>query len=42
MSMCMDYAVMNSGWTLMVFFFYTIFFLDVGSPAGTETNAVKK
>ena len=31
MSMMMDYAVMNSGWTLMVFFFYGIFFLDVGS-----------
>ena len=31
MSMMMDYAVMNSGWTLMVFFFYTIFFLDVGA-----------
>lgn len=31
MSMMMDYAVMNSGWTLMVFFFYTIFFLDVGT-----------
>lgn len=30
MSMMMDYAVMNSGWTLMVFFFYTIFFLGVG------------
>ncbi len=42
MSMCMDYAVMNSGWTLMVFFFYTIFFLDVGSPESTGINVVKK
>lgn len=30
MSMMMDYAVMNSGWTLMLLFFYTIFFLDTG------------
>ena len=28
--------------TLLVTTLYTIFFLDVGSPAGTETNAVKK
>ena len=31
MSMMMDYAVMSAGWTLMVFFFYMIFFLDVGT-----------
>ena len=35
LSMMMDYAVMNSGWTLMVFFFYTIFFLDVGAKKHT-------
>ncbi|MCD8020432.1 MAG: hypothetical protein LUF92_12880 [Clostridiales bacterium] len=29
MAVTMDYAVMSSGWTLMVFFFYTIFFLDM-------------
>lgn len=29
MSMMMDYAVMNSGWTLMTFFFYTIFFVNI-------------
>lgn len=34
MSMMMDYAVMNSGWTLMVFFFYTIFFLDTEHDKG--------
>lgn len=28
MSVSMDYAVMVSGWTLMLFFFYMIFFLD--------------
>lgn len=31
MSLMMDYAVMSCGWTLMVFFFYTIFFLDTGN-----------
>lgn len=30
MSVMMDYAVMSCGWTLMVFFFYTLFFLDTG------------
>ena len=39
MSMMMDYAVMNSGWTLMVFFFYMIFFLGVGDK---EDIAVRK
>lgn len=44
MSMMMDYAVMNSGWTLMLFFFYTIFFLDVDgrkrSGGGARENVV--
>lgn len=30
MSVNMDYAVVSSGWTLMLFFFYMIFFLNVG------------
>lgn len=30
MSVMMDYAVMISGWTLMFFFFYMIFFYDTG------------
>lgn len=44
MSMMMDYAVMNSGWTLMLFFFYAIFFLDVDgrkrSGGGARENVV--
>ena len=33
MSVMMDYAVMSCGWTLMAFFFYTVFFLDTGKEA---------
>lgn len=44
MSMMMDYAVMNSGWTLMLFFFYAIFFLDVDgrkkNGGGARENVV--
>ena len=39
MSVSMDYAVMVSGWTLMLFFFYMIFFLDIRKQ---ENDALEK
>ena len=42
MSMMMDYVVMSSGWTLMLFFFYTIFFLDVCAGKGADPGSLPK
>lgn len=42
MSVSMDYAVMVSGWTLMLFFFYMIFFLDISKPANDASEELPK
>ncbi|MDO5146956.1 MAG: O-antigen ligase family protein [Eubacteriales bacterium] len=41
MSVMMDYAVMISGWTLMFFFLYMIFFYDTGCKGDAEQTAVE-
>ena len=42
MSVSMDYAVMASGWTLMLFFFYMIFFLNGKQQVSAASEEIQE